>query len=106
MKSTSLTVTTAQWPGHDHQQLLRQRCATFEKQKDGSQKTAGYDPNKLTEIERWQWYAYGYALRRLALQTRDDCLPTDPLKAWFDGDLAAQAEIAFSRELGIKAPNL
>ena len=40
------------------------------------------------------------------MQTRDDRVPTDHDRVWFDAGLAAQAEIFWSRVSGIRAPPL
>ena len=92
------------FPGHDHQLVLRQKCKTTTKDRNGNEETTGYDTDKLNNEDKWFWYAYDYAFRRLAMQDRSDVCPTDPHKQWFDEDLVDRAEIAFSREMGIDRP--
>jgi hypothetical protein len=71
-----------------------------------AQTKRGFDFDLLTEIQRKEWHAYDYGERRIYLQTRDDQIPTDPDKVWFDAELAAQAEIFWSKVSGKQAPPL
>jgi hypothetical protein len=62
--------------------------------------------SSMSDDQSWRWFSYAYGFRRVALQTRDDVLPIDPLKKWFDPDLAAQAEAFWARTMGRRAPPL
>jgi len=66
----------------------------------------GIDVRLLTDDARRFWHGYDYGWRRIALQNREDKSPIDPDKAWFNAELAARAEIFWSKELGIRAPDL
>jgi hypothetical protein len=102
MSSSRLpTDTTAQFPGHAHRRLLRQRCAIL----DSKGKKTGIDVERLSEPERWMWFAYDYAFHRVANGTLDDMCPTDPEKQWFDADLVRRAEAQLAEELGMQAPS-
>jgi hypothetical protein len=60
----------------------------------------------LTDPEMRAWQNYNYGWRRVMLQTRDDQLPTDPERKWFNAELAARAEIFFSKLFNRRAPDL
>lgn len=89
------TQNTPSFPALAHQRLLRQRCENS----GSNNKIIGVDPNKLTEPERWQWYAYQHAFFRLT-HNRAGYARTDPKGEWFEPELVRLAETQFKKELG------
>jgi len=85
----------AEFPSKDHHAALAERM-----------KAARYDLTAVGEHDCWAWFAYNYGWRRVVMQTRDDDLAIDPVKTWFNVDLAARAEIFWARKLGKRAPDL
>lgn len=88
------------FPDHAHQQLLRLRCAIS----DSKNNVTGYNTDRLSEPERWQWYAYDHAFHRVATGDLLGGAPTDPLKQWFNNDLVNLAETRLRKELGCPEP--
>ncbi len=80
----------AQFPSDEHYAELRKK---------------GFD-GRRTDEDQWAWHAYSYGWRRIMLQTRDDLLPIDPARVWFNPTFAALAEIYWSRKLRIRAPDI
>jgi hypothetical protein len=60
----------------------------------------------FTDQETWFYYAYDYGFRRVKFQTRDDVIGNDLDKRWYNADMAAAAEIYYSRKLGFKPPDI
>lgn len=83
------------FPAHRHQQHLRRLCETS----DSKGKLVGYDTEKLSEADRWLWYAYDHGFYRMS-QNSKGFAATDPSGTWCDEMLVEQTEKLFRKEFG------
>ena len=72
----------ARFPSKPHHQFLRNKIRV-----NGPERGPGYFA--LTDHEKWQYHAYDYAFRRLALH--DENSPIDPDRQWHDSALVEEA---------------
>lgn len=54
----------------------------------------------LDDVEIWNWHAYVYGLRRVALGIFDEVSPLDPDGEWYARDLAEAAERFYRASMG------
>jgi hypothetical protein len=66
-------------------------------------KAKGFE-GRIADEDLWAWHAYDYGWRRVILRCRDDNSPIDPDKRWFDGRLAAEAEVFCCCKFGKRIP--
>jgi hypothetical protein len=75
-----------QFPALPHRELLRQKCEVAIGRDE-----IGIDVKRLTDDERWNWFAYLYGCKRAFLHNDGRSLAVDPRGEWYDADLAERA---------------